>query len=106
MRAIEILSANLKCLAHQPGNPSSGPGVERAAKSMGLNIGRSTVGRCFIANGNPSLDHIETLAEVFGVQAWQLLHPTLGAVTADADQTTDPIQFTDTAETLLSLSEA
>ena len=61
---------------------------------MGLSIGRSTVGRCLVAQGNPSLDHIETLAAVFGVQAWQLLHPTMGTVTAEAGPTADLIQFT------------
>ena len=60
------------------GNPSSGPAVDRAAKSLGLCLGRTTVTRYAHADGNPTLDHIETLAKVFGIQAWQLLHPTMG----------------------------
>ena len=106
MRALEILSANLRWLGRQPGHPSSGPGVERAAKALGLNIGRSTVGRCLIAQGNPSLDNIETLAKVFGVRAWQLLHPTLGAVTTGAHPRPDPLRPTDDPEGLLALSES
>ena len=102
MRALEILSANLRCLAQQPGNPSSGPGVERAAEAMGLSIGRSSVGRYLIATGNPSLEHIETLSKVFGVQSWQLLHPTMGAAIAGPD----PAQRAANAETLTKLCES
>ena len=62
----------------EPGNPSSGPAVDQAAKSIGLSIGRSTVTRYANGRGNPSLEHVETLAKVYGIQAWQLLHPKLG----------------------------
>ena len=78
MRAAEILSANLRRLMLEAGNPSSGPAVDRTAKSLGLRLGRTTVARYTHADGNPSLDHIEALAKVFGVQAWQLLHPEMG----------------------------
>lgn len=106
MRALEILSANLKCLAQVPGNPSSGPGVERRAKAMGLSIGRSSVGRYFIGQGNPSLDNIEALAKVFGVRAWQLLHPTMGAGIARADAPVGPVVFADEDKSLLCTSES
>lgn len=105
MRALEILSANLRRLAQQPGHPSSGPGVESAAKAMGLSIGRSSVGRYFIASGNPSLEHVETLAKVFGVQPWQLLHPTLGAGIAVAS-VADSKQFAARTPTHFSLVES
>ena len=76
--AANNLSANLKDLMRKAGNPCSGRAVDRAAKSLGLCIGRSTVTRYAHGDGNPSLDHIEALAKVFGVEAWQLLHPRLG----------------------------
>lgn len=78
MRPLEILSANLKRLMLHAENPSSGPAVEKAARLLGLSIGRTTVTRYSHAAGNPTLDHLEALAKVFGVEAWQLLHPTLG----------------------------
>jgi len=78
MRALEILSANLHRLMLEAGNPSSGLAVDKAAKALGLSIGRTSVTRYSHAEGNPTLDHLEMLAKVFGVQAWQLLHPTLG----------------------------
>jgi len=106
MRALEILSANLRCLAHRPGNPASGPGVERAAQGMGLSIGRSSVGRYFIAHGNPSLEHIETLSKVFGVQPWQLLHPTMGVGLAGVDPMTDRAEPAANAETLTERCES
>ena len=78
MRAVEILAANLSRLMQEAGNPSSSPAVDRVAKALGLSLGRTTVARCAHGDGNPSLEHVETLAKVFGVQAWQLLHPTMG----------------------------
>ena len=78
MRAVEILSANLKRLMQVTGNPSSSPAVDRVAKNLGLSLGRTTVARYAHGDGNPSLEHVETLAKVFGIHAWQLLHPTMG----------------------------
>lgn len=78
VRTAEILSANLRRLMSEAGNPSSGSAVDRVAKSLGLRLGRTTVTRYAHADGNPTLDHIESLAKVFDVQVWQLLHPTMG----------------------------
>jgi len=78
MRATQILAANLTRLMAQPGNPSSGPAVDRVASGLGLRIGRTTVTRITHGDANPSLEHIEVLAKVFEVQPWQLLHPSMG----------------------------
>ena len=76
--AVQNLSANLRVLMLRAGNPSSGAAVDRAAKTLGLSLGRTTVTRYAHGDGNPSLDHIEALAKVFGVEPWQLLHPRMG----------------------------
>ena len=98
MRALDILSANLRTLMLEAGNPASGLAVDKAAKSIGLSLGRTTVTRYSHAEGNPTLDHLETLAKVFGVQSWQLLHPTLGKDSEQVLPTRDSRRHRETAE--------
>lgn len=76
-RALHIFSSNLKRLMREKG-PQTALAVERAATAKGLGIGRTSVGRYAGGEGNPTLDHLEAIAHVFGVVPWKLLHPSLG----------------------------
>ncbi|WP_139237489.1 helix-turn-helix transcriptional regulator [Variovorax sp. OV329] len=58
--------------------PATALAVERAADAKNLSIGRTSIGRYAGGAGNPTLAHLEALAEVFGVVPWKLLHPALG----------------------------
>lgn len=76
-RALHIFSSNLKRLMREKG-PQTALAVERAATAKGLGIGRTSVGRYAGGEGNPTLDHVEAIAHVFGIVPWKLLHPALG----------------------------
>jgi DNA-binding XRE family transcriptional regulator len=90
MRPQEILAANLIRLMDQQDSPSSGVAVDKAAAALGLQISRSTVTRISHGDSNPSLQHVEVLAKVFGVQSWQLLHPTMGKSGDDRSPANNP----------------
>lgn len=76
-RALDIFSSNLRRLMRDKG-PETALGVERAATAKGLGVGRTSIGRYAAGEGNPTLEHLETLSEVFGLSPWRLLHPSLG----------------------------
>lgn len=76
-RALQTFTSNLNRLMREKG-PTTALAVERAAGAKGLGIGRTSIGRYAGGAGNPTLDHLEALAEVFGVMPWKLLHPALG----------------------------
>ena len=76
-RALHIFSSNLRRLMREKG-PQTALAVERAATAKGLGIGRTSIGRYAGGEGNPTLDHLEALALVFGVLPWKMLHPGLG----------------------------
>lgn len=83
----QVLAANLKTLMARVGAPSSAPAVEEATKVKGgLKVGRSTVQRILKAETPVNLDYVESLAKVFGVQPWELLHPSMGkTITPEPD---------------------
>ena len=58
--------------------PPNALAVERAASAKGHGVGRTSIGRYATGGGNPTLDHLEALAQVFGLVPWKLLHPSLG----------------------------
>ena len=63
--------------------PNSALAVEGSALAAGLEIGRTSVARYVMGCGNPTLDQINTLARLFDLQPWQLLHPNLGLSSDD-----------------------
>lgn len=75
--ALDIFSSNLKRLMREKG-PHTALAVERTASSKGLGVGRTSIGRYASGTGNPTLEHLEALSEVFGVAPWKMLHPGLG----------------------------
>lgn len=76
-QALDIFSSNLKRLMREKG-PHTALAVERAATAKGLGVGRTSIGRYASGTGNPTLEHLESLSEVFGLAPWKLLHPALG----------------------------
>ena len=76
-RALALFSSNLKRLMREKGPPTA-LAVERAAGARGLGVGRTSIGRYAAGAGNPTLEHLDALATVFGLSPWRLLHPTLG----------------------------
>lgn len=76
-RTLAIFSSNLRRLMRDKG-PATALALERAATARGLGVGRTSIGRYASGAGNPTLEHLEALARVFGVVPWKLLHPNLG----------------------------
>lgn len=58
--------------------PETALGVERAATAKGLGVGRTSIGRYAAGEGNPTLEHLEAISQVFALSPWRLLHPSLG----------------------------
>lgn len=76
----EILSANLAALRQKYPQFSSAPALERATATLeenkqGKRVGRTTVQRMFDGTTPVNLDYVESVARVFGLDAWQLLVP-------------------------------
>lgn len=76
MSARETLAENLKALmaAHRI---NTLPALERATDANGHKVGKSTVGRALNCETPLNLDYIEAIAEVYGLDPWQLLVPGL-----------------------------
>ncbi|WP_423454310.1 helix-turn-helix domain-containing protein [Ottowia sp. VDI28] len=68
---LHLFVSNLKAFGIKKGLGSA-PALAKATKG---GVGKSTVGRYFANDGNPSLDHIEALATAVGVAPWELLRP-------------------------------
>ena len=69
----EILAANLNRLKRDhPKDLGSQPRIATKAK-----VGQRTVGRALKAEASTTIGSIEKIADAFGLEAWQLLHPNL-----------------------------
>jgi transcriptional regulator with XRE-family HTH domain len=71
--SLAVLSANLKTLM----GASEWASQRKLAAKAGID--QRTVGRILNMEHSPNLAQVDKLAEVFGVQPWQLLAPELGA---------------------------
>lgn len=76
----EILAANLALLRQKYPQFSSAPALERATARLeenkqGKRVGRTTVQRMLDGTTPVNIDYIESVARVFGLDAWQLLVP-------------------------------
>lgn len=79
--AKQVLAANLRALmGGDPGLNSQTKIASRAQKAGGKKVAQTSVSNMLNPNSriSPTLENIEAIACVFGLQAWQLLHPTLG----------------------------
>ncbi|WP_431509775.1 hypothetical protein [Variovorax sp. DAIF25] len=75
LSARALLAANLAALME--GNPRfrTSTLIESATSKR---IGHSTVDRIRAKSTNATIDNVELLGELFGLQAWQMLHPHRG----------------------------
>lgn len=76
--ARKILADNLAALMSQSPEINSVVALERATANRGSKVGKSTVQRVLACETTVNLDYVESFAKVFHIQAWQLLHPTMG----------------------------
>lgn len=76
MNAVEILQANLEAiLSSKRAQYPSDNAVEAASAAKGKKVGKSTVQRMRTGERAAGIDSLEAVAEVFGLQAWELLVP-------------------------------
>lgn len=78
--AREVLAANLRALMAASDRYGSTLAVERRTAELGCKVGKSTVGRMTLAETPVNLDYLDVLAQVFGLDAWQMLVPGLSPV--------------------------
>lgn len=77
MNTREILAANLAALRQRHKHLKSTLAIERESAALGEDrkIAHSVMQRVFKAETPFNLDDLQTLAELFGLDAWQLLVP-------------------------------
>jgi len=76
--AAQILADNLTALMRDHPALNSQP---RVAKKSG--VGQSTVGRALKGEISSTLGSADALANAFGLETWQLIHPTMGSRAPD-----------------------
>lgn len=86
--AKQVLAANLRAL--MDGTPELDSQMKiaaRAQKAGGKKVAQTSISNMLNPNSrvSPTLENLEAVASVFGLQAWQLLHPTLGDHSAAAE---------------------
>jgi len=81
MNTREILAANLAALQARYPDLKSSLAIERASAELGegRKIAHSVMQRVTKAATPFNLDDLQTLAELFGLDAWQLLVPSMSA---------------------------
>lgn len=75
MPARNVLAENLKALMAASTDCKSMPALERATALRGNKVGKSTIDRAIKGEANLTIDNLEVIAKVFGVDPWQLLVP-------------------------------
>jgi len=74
----KILSNNLSDLMHESPTYKSAPSLQAATAKCGVKVGRSTIDRALKGTTTINLDYIESIAKVFRLEPWQMIHPTRG----------------------------
>lgn len=74
----KILQENLKALL------DTRPETSRLNLSREMEVGDGTLGSIQYGKGNPTLQVLETIAQFFELETWQLLSPNLGQSPATA----------------------
>lgn len=77
MPARTVLAANLKALMASSADCRSTPALERATAMKGNKVGKSTIDRALKGEANLTIDNLEVIAKVFGVDPWQLMVPNM-----------------------------
>lgn len=79
--AKQVLATNLQALmSRYPDLDSQTKIAARTNKPGGKKVAQTSISNMLNPNSmvTPTLENIEAIAVAFGLQAWQLLHPTLG----------------------------
>jgi hypothetical protein len=80
----EILAHNLAALMARSADMKTQSALARRSK-----VSQKTISNYLVAasyTGAPSLGKVEKLARVFGLETWQLIHPTMGDRTITATE--------------------
>lgn len=72
----EILARNLQTLMSKSADMRSQTALAKRAAIAQKTVSNYLSPASYV--GAPSLDKVEALARAFGIETWQLLHPTLG----------------------------
>lgn len=73
----EVLARNLRALMAASPTLKTLEAMEEATAKRGGRVGKSTIDRVRQGTTPLNLDHLETIAKVFGLTPWQLLVPDL-----------------------------
>lgn len=77
MTARVVVSDNLTWLMKQRPELSTPAAVEIATAKNNAKVGRSSIDRAKNGVANLTIENLEAIAQVFGREAWELLHPGL-----------------------------
>lgn len=77
MNARDTLTENLRALMSSHHTYKSTLAIERATEKAGLKVGKSTIDRVLRGETNLTIDYIEAIAGLYGLDAWQLMTPGL-----------------------------
>lgn len=77
MNARETLAENLKALMQEHHTLKSTLAIERATDANGKKVGKSTIDRAIKGETNLTIDHLEAIAAIYGLDVWQLMAPGL-----------------------------
>lgn len=77
MPARETLAENLRALMDSHHTYRTTVALEKATESVGIKVGKSTIDRALKCQTTLNLDYIEAIAQVYGLDPWQLMTPGL-----------------------------
>jgi len=77
MSARNVLGENIKALMDASRDCRSTVALEKATALKGSKVGKSTIDRAIKGETNLTIDNIEVIAKVFGLDPWQLMTPGL-----------------------------
>lgn len=77
MTARETLAENLHALMQSHHTYKSTLAIERATDAIGKKVGKSTIDRALRSETNLTIDNLEAIAGIYGLDVWQLLTPGL-----------------------------
>lgn len=77
MTARETLAENLRTLMDTHHTYKSTLAIERGTSDAGCRVGKSTIDRALRGETNLTIDYLEAIAGLYGLDAWQLMTPGL-----------------------------
>ena len=77
MTARETLSDNLRALMGEHHTYKSTLAIQRATEANGSKVGKSTIDRALKGETNLTIDHLQAIALIYGLDVWQIMSPGL-----------------------------